>query len=90
MNQEPAQLEAEGIEEVKVEYKGHVYVFPASLEDAPLKVTRAIEDQKLTYAIEHLLGEEQWGEFFEWASNKDAADLFNGYAAAIGLPTAPE
>jgi hypothetical protein len=80
-----AQAEADGDETVTVEYNGESYVLPSSLENASLSVVRAIDDDKLTYALEALMGKEQYARFAATARVHDANDLFGVYAEAIGL-----
>ncbi len=88
---EPAELEATGVEEVKVEWRGAFYTFPASLDDCDGDVLDAIDAQKMSFALKALLGEDQW-ETFKTSKPKvrDYGALFTEYAKAIGLPTVPE
>lgn len=88
---EAAQVEVLGVDTVQVTHGEHIYVFAASLDDADGSVLDAIDDQKLSYALRHLLGPEQWRRFKSTKPKvRDYADLFNAYAKVIGLGTAGE
>lgn len=92
----PAQVEAEGDEDVVVEYAGHEYTFPASLDLADMGVVEAVDDQKMSYAIRGLLSEEDY-EFFQRQGRllpsgervkprvREARELFDEWAKRIGL-----
>lgn len=89
---EPAQAEAEGVDNVTIDHQGHVYTFPGSLESAPFDVVEAVDDQKLSYALRGLLSEDDFKYFQKHGSPTggkptvgDAARLFDVYAERIGL-----
>jgi len=97
-----AQIEAEGVETVQVEFKGETYTFPAGIEDASGDVLDAIDDQKLSHALHGLLEEkDDAGNWIsgpsEWKRFKkthprvhDYTDMFDAYAKVIGLGTTGE
>ena len=81
-----AQIEAEGVETVQVEYKGATYTFPAGLEDADGDVLDAIDDQKLSHALHGLLEGGEWARFKATKPRvRDYTDMFGAYAKVIGL-----
>lgn len=86
-----AQLEAEGVESVEVEYAGKTYTFPASLEDADGDVLDAIDNEKLSHALRGLLDDQQWNAFKATRPKvRDYNALFDAYAKVIGLGSAGE
>lgn len=83
-----AQIEAEGVETVQVEFKGETYTFPAGLEDADGDVLDAIDDQKLSHALHGLLEGGEWARFKASRPRvRDYTDMFGAYAKVIGLDT---
>ena len=83
---DPAQVEADGDTIVTVSYQGETYPFPASLEDADGDVLDAVDDQKLSHALQGLMSPEDWRRFKATKPKvKDYAGLFSEYAKAIGL-----
>lgn len=88
MSDSPIEIEASGVELVKVDFEGHVYQFPASLEDADGDVIDAVDDQKLSHALRGLMDEADWTAFKATKPKvRDYAALFDAYAKAIGLGT---
>jgi hypothetical protein len=86
-----AQLEAEGAEEVTIEYGGRSYVMPASLDEADGDVIDALDDQHVSYVLQALLGKDQWKAFKKTKPKvRDYNDLFSVYAEQIGLDTTGE
>lgn len=86
-----AKLEADNATEVEVEYAGNVYVFPASLDDAPYEVLEAVDDRKATHILRGLLSDAEYAKFKRTRpSVKDADGLFSAFAEKIGLESAPE
>lgn len=80
------EAEALDFEVVDVEYKDHVYVFPASLDDADGDVVDAIDEMKLSRALRGLLEPSQWADFKKTRPRvKDYGGLFDAYAQKIGL-----
>ena len=88
-HQKPAaQIEAEGIATVQVEFKGATYTFPAGIEDADGDVLDAIDDQKLSHALHGLLEGDEWARFKATKPRvHDYTDMFDAYAKVIGLGT---
>lgn len=93
-----AQVEVDGDETVTIEYTTRhkskepgpsaTYTFPSALDNCSARVIRAIDDGKMSYALEHLLGKEQYDRFD--ATDPvvyDYNDLFGAYAEKIGLQT---
>ena len=86
-----AQIEAEHVETVDVEYKGTTYIFPAGLEDADGDVIDAIDDSKISHALRGLLEGGEWERFKATKPRvRDYNDLFGAYALVIGLETSGE
>jgi len=86
-----AKLEAENATTVEVEYKGVTYVFPASLDDADGDALDAIDDQKLSHALQGLMAAEEWRKFKATKPKvRDYGELFSAYAQAIGLESVGE
>ncbi len=85
---EPAEIEANRDTEVKVQYGGNTYIFPASLEDAPGDVIDAIDDQKISHALKSLVGDDQWDTFKTTKPTfGQYGELLSAYLQAIGLET---
>lgn len=85
----PIEVEVLGDDVVQVSYGDQIYVLPASIEDADDTVLEAIDDQKLSYVIRHLLGPDQLKKFKATKPKiRDYKDLFETYAKQIGLGTA--
>lgn len=85
-----AQAEAEDAE-VTIEYAGQSYVLPGSLDNADGDVMDAIDDEKMSYALRGLLGEQQWKRFKKTKPKVyDYDGLFSVYAKRIGLESTGE
>ncbi len=85
---EPAELEASSDTEVKVQYGGNTYVFPATLEDASGDVIDAIDDQKISHALKSLIGDTQWETFKTTGPTfGQYGELLTAYLEEIGLAT---
>ena len=71
---------------VTIEYGGESYRLPASLDDADGDVLEAIEDQKLSRALQALMGPQDWKRFKKTRPKiRDYGGLFDAYAKRIGL-----
>lgn len=82
----PAQIEAEDIDTIEIEFKGETYVFPAALEDASGDVLDHIESQQLGKALRGLIGREEWAKFKSTNPTiKDYGELFGAFAREVGL-----
>lgn len=82
----PVEAEATGVESVEVEYAGHTYEMPGSLDDCDADVLEAIDAQKLSVAIRALLGPAQYAAFKAGKPKvRDFGGLFDAYAERIGL-----
>lgn len=82
------QAEANGEQTISVEYKGATYTFPASIETADGDVLDAVEQSHLGQALRGLMGSVQWAAFKKSKPKvSDYRDLFQAYAAQIGLET---
>lgn len=87
--QQPAEIEATEPDTVVIEYGGHHYVFPASLDDADGDVIDAVDDQKISYVLRSLMSEQQWKTFKATKPKvRDYNALFDVYAKKIGLESA--
>ena len=87
----PAQIEADGELVVDVEYNGHTYKFPASLDEADGDVVDAIDNRKISHALQGLLGGTGWDAFKATKPKvRDYEGLFSAYAERIGLESAGE
>lgn len=84
---DPTPAEAEmTAETVTVDFGGQTFTMPASLDDADGDVIDAIDDQKLSHALQGLLGPEQWAAFKKTRPKvRDYGELFEAYAQKIGL-----
>ena len=81
-----AQIEAEGIEMVDVEWRGHTFTIVADADDYPLEAVMAFERGENFAALEMVLGTKQWAEFIKTKPLKrDAIDLFAAINDALGL-----
>lgn len=85
-NPTPVEIEASGVDLVKVDYKGRIYAFPASSDDWPYEVGEATDNQKFTHALNGLLSADDLAAFKATKPTmKDAAGLFEAYTTTIGL-----
>lgn len=84
---DPTPAEAEmTAETVTVDYGGRTFTLPASLDDVDGDVLDAIDDQKLSHALQGLLGPEQWAAFKATKPKvRDYGELFEAFAAKVGL-----
>lgn len=81
-----AQIEAEGVKTVDVQWRGHTFTVPAEAEDWPVEVTLAFEEGKAASGVRGMLGTEQWAELMKTnPRNKDLGDLFTAIAKDLGL-----
>jgi hypothetical protein len=90
---EPAQIDAEADpgDTVEVSYRGVVYVFPASLDDADGDVLDAIDNKAISHALRGLLGAPGWAAFKATQPRvKHYGELFEVYAQTIGLSSTGE
>lgn len=86
----PAQVEASG-DTTDVEYGGQSYQFPSTLDEASGDVLDAIDDMKLSHALQGLMAEGEWQRFKQTGPKvKDYGALFDAYAKRIGLGSAGE
>lgn len=81
-----AQLEAEGVTTVDVEWRGHTFTADADAEGWTVETTLAFEEGKAASIIRELLGPVQWAEFMSTKpKNRDLKDLSSVLADALGL-----
>lgn len=80
--------EVDGVEgaTVTVDVAGNTYTMPADLDDLAGDIIEAIDERKVSIAVRHLLGPEQWAMF---KAGKPKARDYNaaleGWAAAVGM-----
>ncbi len=85
---EPAELEASSDTEVKVQYGGNTYLFPASLGASSGDVIDAIDDGKISHALKSLVGDAQWATFKTTNPTFDQyGEFLTAYLEEIGLAT---
>lgn len=81
-----AQREAEGIDEVEVEFDGEIYEIAADPIDWEVSTTEAFEQGKVVTAIRQLLGPEQWKAVSaKRYRNRQFRELFDLLAEAGGF-----
>lgn len=81
-----AQIEAEGIETVDIEWRDLTFTVPATPDDWPVVITLAFEEGKAATGVKGMLGREQWAELMKTKPrNRDLGELFDEIAAAVGL-----
>lgn len=81
-----AQREAEGIDEVEVEFDGEIYEIAADPIDWKVSTTEAFEQGKVVTAIRQLLGPEQWKTLSaKRYRNRQFRELFDLLAEAGGF-----
>lgn len=86
-----AEATADAVEMVTVSWKGTVFAVPASSEDWDGEVFEALDDQKLTYVVRHLLGEAQYARFKKLGvKGRDYKGFFDAVALAVGFADAGE
>ena len=86
-----AQIEAEGIATVEVEWRGHTFTVTADPDDWPVETMLAFEEGKAASGVRGMLGATQWAELMKSKPRtRDLSDLFSAIAAAMGLNTAGE
>lgn len=83
----PAQVEVDGDETVTLEWGGHTYEVPASLEDCDIEVLEAFEAGKAAAAVSGVLGRAQWAQLKARSKPKvrDLADLMDKVAEVYGF-----
>ena len=87
----PAELEASESETVTVPFAGIDLILPASMEDLDGDVIDAIDDQKLSHALQGMLGAEQWAAFKRTKPKlRQYGELFDRWAKAVGLESLGE
>lgn len=83
-----AQIEAEGIAEIEVQWRTLTFTVAAEADDWSVETTLAFEEGKAASGVRGILGPEQWGELMETnPRNRDLGELFDAIAAALGLDT---
>lgn len=82
------EAEAEAAESVEVEYQGHTYVLPPSLDDADGEVLGAMEAGHGYNCVKLLLDAKQFAAFRKTKPKvRDYDGLFRAYLEAIGMDT---
>ena len=80
-----AQREAEAAEELEFEHNGVTYTAPANL-DRTKGVARAIDNQRVTIALELLLSKEEFRKFLDTDPyDSEYAQMINAWAEAAGF-----
>ncbi|MFD3748327.1 hypothetical protein [Nocardia sp. NPDC058633] len=80
-----AQREAEAAEELEFEHKGVTYVGPPNLERTK-GVARAIDQQRVTVALELLLSKEEFRKFLDTDPyDSEYAEMLNAWSEAAGF-----
>lgn len=84
---DPTPAEAEmTAETVTVDHGGRTYELPASLDDVDGDVLDAIDNEKLSHALQGLLGPDQWAAFKATKPKvRDYGELFDLFAEKVGL-----
>lgn len=82
-----AQAEAEGTTTLTIEWRGHQFTIPASIEDASVDTLEAFENGKAVAAVRGILGPEQFASFKAKHSPtvRDLQSLMEPIAKAMGL-----
>lgn len=81
-----AQIEAEGVETVDVEWRGHTFTIVADADDYPLEAVMAFERGQNFVGLEIVLGPKQWHEFMKTKPRKsDGVDLMGAMNGALGF-----
>lgn len=80
-------LKAEATEtEIKVEFRGDEYVLPKNVEEWPLDVMEAMEDEKPVSALRSLLGPAQWAKVKSHGLKMaDLEEVTDTFLNAVGL-----
>lgn len=82
----PAQNEAEGVESLRVVWRGHELDVPPSVDDWPLDAQYAFETGKAAVGIRHLLGAKQFAQLLGAGyTNKDLGELTDTIMTELGL-----
>ena len=86
-----AQIEAEGIKTIAVEFKGLTLTFPADADDWSLEAEVALEDGLLGKAFRAQLGPVQWAAVLKTKPLKrDLMDLNVAVGKALGFESPGE
>jgi hypothetical protein len=86
-----AQVEAEAVGTIEVQYDDITLTFPADMDEIDGDVLDALDDQKLSHVLRALLVNGEWERFKATRPKaKDYPRLFNLYAVQIGLNSAGE
>ena len=81
-----AQIEAEGVETVDVEWRGLAFAIVADADDYPLEAVMAFERGQNFVGLELILGPKQWAEFMKTKPKKsDGVDLMGVMNDALGF-----
>ena len=80
------QNEAEGVKDVTVEWDGHSYTVPASLDLLDLEELERVVDGTILEMVRTLLGPEQWAQLKQRSKGKphQFGELRDAISAAMG------
>lgn len=81
-----AQIEAEGVETVDVEWRGLTFTLPSDPEDWSVAAISAAEKGQSFTSLELILGPKQWAEFMKTKpTRRDGIDLNRALTKALGM-----
>lgn len=81
-----AQIEAEGIKTLDIEWREFTFTIAATAEDWEVETTLAFEEGKAATGVRLILGADQWAQLMKSKpKNRDLSELFDAIAQANGL-----
>lgn len=81
----PAQIDAEDIPTIDVEWRGHTFTVMSDPDDYPVAIVQAFERGQNLTGLEQLFGIEQWQVFLKTKPTKrDATSLLEAMGEILG------
>ena len=82
-----AQIEAEGVATIDVEWRGQTFTIAADPGDWKVTTSLAFEDGKAVTGVKGVLGDAQWASLLKAQdpSNKELGELFEVIGERMGL-----
>lgn len=81
-----AQVEAEGVQTIDVEWRGHTFTVPADADDWTVEAMMAFEEGLNAHGLKAILEPAAWAELMATKPRKrDLMDLFDAMAKALGM-----